>query len=72
MSSRHARAFPIRQETAGIAEHVDAFGCRFFGPGGGPGFHAFFTFDAQADERSDLGAEFDGFLLGQVAEVLDL
>jgi len=31
-----------------------------------------FTLDTQPDERADLGAELDGLLFGQVAEVLDL
>ena len=35
------------------------------------GLHAFFSGDAEADERADLGAELDGFIFRQVAEMLD-
>src|SRR6202012_3015077 len=35
------------------------------------GLHALFPLDAESDERADLAAELDGFLLGQVAQMLD-
>ena len=36
-------------------------------PAAAQGLSAFFPVDAQADERPDGAAEFDGFLLGEVA-----
>jgi hypothetical protein len=57
----------VRRAVRRATEDVDALGRRHLRARPGP----LFPVDAEPDERADLGAELDGFLLRQVAEVLD-
>jgi hypothetical protein len=81
MRNPPARAIASRSGVVGnVFEHVPCVIRREWGrtrirgrsPGGGSGSHAFLAFDAQTDQGTDLAAELDRLVLGQVAEVLHL
>src|SRR5215217_2023809 len=54
-----------------VGEGMDAVGAHL-GARGRTGLETGFSFDAQADQRADLGAELDRLILREVAEMLDL
>ena len=54
-----------------VGEHVHAVGGGL-GARLGTRFQALLTLDAESDQGADLAAELDRFVLGEVAEMLDL